>query len=90
MRARARGRAGRESKKGERMMLCQIELPPWGQYTGWHLHMNTPSSGTAINAWMRTTFGPWLLPYTMRYTDRPSGIHQVVSFDGAARGDTGR
>lgn len=38
----------------------------------------------------RITFVPGLLPYTMRYTNRPSGIQQVVSFYGAARGDTGR
>ena len=31
-----------------------------------------------------------LLPYTMRYTNRPSGIQQVLSFGGHAPGDTGR
>ena len=25
---------------------------------------------------------PGLLPYTMRYTNRPSGIQQVITFDG--------
>ncbi len=38
----------------------------------------------------RITFVPGLLPYTMRYTNRPSGIQQVVSFFGAATGDKGR
>jgi acyl-homoserine lactone acylase PvdQ len=30
----------------------------------------------------RITFTPGLLPFTMRYTNRPSGIQQVVSFSG--------
>ncbi len=30
----------------------------------------------------RIKFAPGLLPYTMRYTNRPSGIQQVISFDG--------
>jgi acyl-homoserine lactone acylase PvdQ len=30
----------------------------------------------------RITFQPGLLPTTMRYTNRPSGIQQVISFDG--------
>jgi hypothetical protein len=30
----------------------------------------------------RITFVPGLLSYTMRYTNRPSGIQQVISFDG--------
>lgn len=30
----------------------------------------------------RIEFAPGLLPYTMRYTNRPSGIQQVISFKG--------
>jgi acyl-homoserine lactone acylase PvdQ len=30
----------------------------------------------------RISFVPGLLPYTMRYTNRPSGIQQVISFNG--------
>ena len=30
----------------------------------------------------RITFAPGLLPTTMRYTNRPSGIQQVISFKG--------
>ena len=30
----------------------------------------------------RIKFVPGLLPYTMRYTNRPSGIQQVISFRG--------
>ena len=38
----------------------------------------------------RITFVPGLLPFTMRYTNRPSGIQQVVSFSGHSAQDTGR
>jgi hypothetical protein len=47
---------------------------------GWH------SSATAE----RITFVPGLLPFTMRYANRPSGIQQVVSFFGHSPQDTGR
>ena len=30
----------------------------------------------------RISFVPGLLPLTMRYTNRPSGIQQVISFNG--------
>src|SRR5205807_10636807 len=33
----------------------------------------------------RIRFIPGLLPFTMRYTNRPSGIQQVLSFSGPAR-----
>jgi hypothetical protein len=46
----------------------------------WH------SSATAE----RITFVPGLLPYTMAYTNRPSGIQQILSFSGHAPQDTGR
>ncbi len=36
------------------------------------------------------TFVPGILTYKMRYTNRPSGIQQVLSFRGHAPGDTGR
>jgi acyl-homoserine lactone acylase PvdQ len=35
----------------------------------------------------RISFVPGLLPFTMRYTNRPSGIQQVLSFGGHAPGD---
>jgi hypothetical protein len=44
---------------------------------------NWHSSATAEEV----TFVPGLLPYEMRYTNRPSGIQQVLSFFGHARGD---
>ena len=44
--------------------------------------------GGAPNSWRKSAiperigFAPGLLPTTMRYTNRPSGIQQVISFDG--------
>jgi acyl-homoserine lactone acylase PvdQ len=38
----------------------------------------------------RIQFVPGLLPLTMRYTNRPSGIQQVLSFSGHSPADTGR
>jgi len=46
----------------------------------WH------SSATAE----RIHFVPGLLTYTMRYTNRPTGIQQILSFFGHAPADTGR
>jgi acyl-homoserine lactone acylase PvdQ len=46
------------------------------------------AQGANPDAWraeateQRITFLPGLLPYTMRYTNRPSGIQQVISFSG--------
>jgi hypothetical protein len=46
------------------------------------------AQGADPNAWRadakreRITFLPGLLPYTMRYTNRPSGIQQVIEFRG--------
>jgi len=47
---------------------------------------NWHSSATAE----RIKFVPGLLPLTIRYTNRPSGIQQVLSFFGHAPQDTGR
>jgi hypothetical protein len=46
------------------------------------------AQGADPNAWRadatreRISFLPGLLPYTMRYTNRPSGIQQVIEFSG--------
>jgi acyl-homoserine lactone acylase PvdQ len=46
------------------------------------------AQGPDPNAWRadanaeRIDFAPGLLPYTMRYTNRPSGIQQVIEFGG--------
>ncbi len=47
---------------------------------------NWHSSATAE----QITFVPGLLPYKMSYTNRPSGIQQIISFGGHAPQDTGR
>jgi acyl-homoserine lactone acylase PvdQ len=47
---------------------------------------NWHSSATAEEI----TFTPGILPYKMAYTNRPSGIQQVLSFGGHAPQDTGR
>ena len=46
-----------------------------------------PAAWRASATAERITFIPGLLPYTMRYTNRPSGIQQVLSFSGHAPGD---
>jgi acyl-homoserine lactone acylase PvdQ len=117
----------------------QFDLPPGGQFTGWHIYMDkdlrtllgehvrgkyavrycgggklklcekllwgavnkarialSKSQGANPSAWRsdanreRISFVPGLLPYTMRYTNRPTGIQQVLSFGGHASADTGR
>ena len=46
------------------------------------------AQGGDPNAWRadatreRISFAPGLLTYTMRYTNRPSGIQQIIEFDG--------
>jgi acyl-homoserine lactone acylase PvdQ len=117
----------------------QFDLPPAGQYTGWHIYMDkdlrtmlgmpvrgkyavrycgggdlkrcrallwraidqagrelAAQQGPIPAAWHsdadreRISFVPGLLARTMRYTNRPTGIQQVLSFYGHAPGDTGR
>jgi acyl-homoserine lactone acylase PvdQ len=116
-----------------------FDLPPSGQYTGWHIYMDKdlrtllgghvrgpynvrycgggklarcraqlwaaidkagrslaalqgpdPSSWRSDATRERIKFVPGLLPFTMRYTNRPSGIQQVLSFSGHSPQDTGR
>jgi acyl-homoserine lactone acylase PvdQ len=49
-----------------------------------------PSAWRSSATAERIKFVPGLLPYTMRYTNRPTGIQQVLSFGGHAPADTGR
>ncbi len=48
----------------------------------------TVEQGSDLESWRKSAIGerigfaPGLLPTTMRYTNRPSGIQQVISFDG--------
>jgi hypothetical protein len=49
-----------------------------------------PSAWRASATAERISFVPGILPFTMRYTNRPTGIQQVVSFGGHSPDDTGR
>lgn len=117
----------------------QFDLPPGGQYTGWHIYMDkdlrtilgervrgkfnvrycgagnlarcrtllwraintagkqlAAKQGPNPSAWRSDaqremiTFAPLKALITMRYTNRPSGIQQVLSFSGHDPADTGR
>jgi acyl-homoserine lactone acylase PvdQ len=76
---------------GGSLKLCRKLL--WGaiNQAGNDLQAN---QGSNPAAWResatpeRITFIPGLLPYSMRYTNRPSGIQQVISFDGHSPGDS--
>ena len=46
-----------------------------------------PTAWRASATAERITFVPGLLPFTMRYANRPSGIQQVLSFSGHEPGD---
>jgi hypothetical protein len=119
--------------------VSQYDLPPGGQYTGWHIYMDkdlrtllgqpvrgkfnvrycgggslercraqlwsaldragrqlVAKQGPNPAAWRadamreRIAFVPGLLKTTMRYTNRPSGIQQVLSFFGHSPQNTGR
>ena len=43
---------------------------------------SNPAAWRADATAERISFVPGLLPTTMRYTNRPSGIQQVISFNG--------
>ncbi|HZQ34347.1 MAG TPA: penicillin acylase family protein, partial [Dehalococcoidia bacterium] len=51
---------------------------------------SNPAAWRASATAERIKFIPGLLPFTMRYTNRPTGIQQVLSFAGHAPQDTGR
>jgi acyl-homoserine lactone acylase PvdQ len=51
---------------------------------------SNPSAWRASATAERISFVPGLLPFTMRYTNRPTGIQQVLSFGGHVPADTGR
>ncbi|MGZ8667067.1 MAG: penicillin acylase family protein, partial [Solirubrobacterales bacterium] len=60
----------------------------WNAIAAAGAQLSTTYGTTSPSAWRadataeRISFAPGLLPYTMRYTNRPSGIQQVISFDG--------
>ena len=78
---------------GGSLKRCRTEL--WAAITAAGNQL-AASQGSDPTAWRsdatreRITFVPGLLPYTMRYTNRPTGIQQVISFGGHAPADTGR
>jgi acyl-homoserine lactone acylase PvdQ len=51
---------------------------------------SNPAAWRASATAERISFVPGLLPFTMRYANRPSGIQQILSFGGHAPADTGR
>ncbi|HEV2875579.1 MAG TPA: penicillin acylase family protein [Thermoleophilaceae bacterium] len=65
--------------------VCRADLWAAMEAAGAELQL---AQGADPNAWRadanreRITFLPGLLPYTMRYTNRPSGIQQVIEFKG--------
>ena len=63
---------GAIDKAGDQLASAQGSNPE-----NWH------SSATAEEI----SFIPGLLKYKMRYTNRPTGIQQVLSFSGHAKGD---
>lgn len=76
------------------LMRCRAQLWSAIDRTG---NLLAAQQGPNPAAWRsdatreRISFVPGLLaPFTMRYTNRPSGIQQVLSFTGHAPGDTGR
>jgi hypothetical protein len=78
---------------GGSLTRCRSELWAAIQQAGTKLAAAQGSDPTAWRASAtaeRITFVPGLLTTTMRYTNRPSGIQQVVSFGGHSPQDTGR
>lgn len=69
-------------KKG----ACQQAV--WGAIAAAGAELEAAQGTADPNAWRadatkeRISFTPGLLPTTLRYTNRPSGIQQVISFDG--------
>jgi hypothetical protein len=65
---------------------CQKSV--WAAIAGAGRHLTRaqkttdPAAGRASATAERITFVPGLLRLTMRYTNRPTGIQQVISFNG--------
>lgn len=72
---------GRGSKrKCQRAIWAAIEAS--GEQLAAEQGTSDPSAWRADATAERIQFAPGILPYTLRYTNRPSGIQQVISFDG--------
>jgi acyl-homoserine lactone acylase PvdQ len=78
---------------GGNLKLCRKEM--WAAINAAGAKL-AAKQGANPTAWResavpeRISFVPGLLPFTMRYTNRPTGIQQVLSFFGHAPADTGR
>ncbi len=90
---RVRGRYATRFCGGGRLSRCRAEL--WSAL-GRAGAILAAKQGPNPSAWRssataeRIKFVPGLLPITMRYANRPSGIQQVLSFGGHSPFDTGR
>ena len=68
------------------LSACRTAI--WNAIAAAGTELSTTYGTTSPSAWRadataeRISFAPGLLPYTMRYTNRPSGIQQVISFEG--------
>jgi len=90
---RVRGKFAVRYCGGGSLKRCRAEL--WGavDQAGKQLAAQQgadPASWRADATAERIKFVPGLLPDTMRYTNRPTGIQQVLSFSGHSPGDRGR
>ena len=77
---------------GGSLKLCRTQLWRAIDQAGTTLASQQGSDPTAWRSDAvreRIHFTPGLLPFTMRYTNRPTGIQQVLSFGGHAPGDSG-
>jgi len=85
---RVRGRFANRYCGGGDVAVCRAAL--WAALEAAGVELQA-SQGADPAAWRgdatgeRINFLPGLLPYTMRYTNRPSGIQQVIEFRGHRR-----
>jgi hypothetical protein len=69
-------------KKGPCRQAIWAAIEAAGQQLAAEQGTSDPAAWRASAIPERITFVPGLLPFTMRYTNRPSGIQQVISFGG--------
>ncbi len=87
---RVRGKFGARYCGAGKLARCRALL--WGAIDAAGTQL-AAQQGPNPSAWRsdatreRISFVPGLLPFTMRYTNRPTGIQQIISFSGHAPGD---
>ncbi|MEA2132797.1 MAG: hypothetical protein QOC68_706, partial [Solirubrobacteraceae bacterium] len=75
---------------GGDLATCRVAV--WGALDAAGSEIEAAQGTASPDAWKsdaaaeRIKFAPGLLPTTMRYTNRPSGIQQVISFKGHRKG----